>query len=180
MQKIKFPICTSLVGALIFSACTFAPLQAGDEPIALTRAELEKLEGVWVLKAEPKEGWKGTVRATITLYPVDGKAADFGRIYYDCDLADGSNKLKIANAPSGGISFAGVKRGKTMALVTSKTFARAAPFKVESADSLSAPFEIKDDKLTLDLSKSLKAFVPGTASEMKIDWSKATWEKIKK
>jgi hypothetical protein len=35
----------------------------------LKRADLEKLEGVWELKAGPKEGWKGTVRATIFLYP---------------------------------------------------------------------------------------------------------------
>lgn len=169
-----------LVGAVLFWAGTVPLLRADDEPTALKRADLEKLEGVWELKADPKEGYKGTVRATITLYKADGKAADFGRILYDFDLTDGSDKLAFANAPSGGISFTGVKRGKTTALVTSTMFARPAPFKVEPTDNLSAPFEVKDDKLTLDLSKSLKAFVPSSVSKMKIDWSKATWEKVKK
>ena len=174
-----------LVGVVMLTVCASGNMRAGDDkrkaPTVLKRADLEKLEGVWELKADPKEGWKGTVRATITMFKADGKAADFGRIQYDFDLADGAKKLKVANAPSGGISFAGVKRGKTMALVTSQQFVRsAAPFKVEATDALSAPFEVKDDKLTLDLSNSLKAFVPGSVGEMKIDWSKATWEKVKK
>lgn len=128
------------------------------------------------LKADPKDGGKGTVRATIKLYKADGKTDDFGRILYDY-TADG---FKVTNAPAGGISFAGVRRGKTTSLVTSETFARPAPFKVEPAENLSAPFEVKDDVLTLDLSKSLKAFVPGTAARMKVDWGRATWEKVKK
>ena len=51
---------------------------------------------------------------------------------------------------------------------------------MKAKDGFIAPFEVKGDKLTLDLSKSLNAFVPGTARELKIDWSKTTWEKVKK
>ena len=170
---------SGLIGAILISACAVAALRADDEPTALKRADLEKLEGVWELKADPKEGWKGTVRATITMYKVDGKTPDFGWILYDFDLTNGSNKRKVSNAPGGGISFAGVRRGKTTLLVSLGQFAQP-PFKVDVKDELSAAFEVKDDKLTLDLSKSLKAFAPGTVQEMKIDWGKATWEKVKK
>jgi hypothetical protein len=172
----------SLAGVVMLTACTSSTMRAGDEkgeePTILKRADLEKLEGVWALKADPKEGWKGTVRATITIYK-DRDATDFGYILYDFDLADGANTIQVTNDPIGGISFAGVKRGKTKALVTSKRFARPAPFKVDVKDELSAAFEVKDEMLTLDLSKSLKAFVPDTVREMKIDWSKAVWEKVK-
>ncbi|MBY0526292.1 MAG: hypothetical protein K2R98_23060 [Gemmataceae bacterium] len=168
-----------LMRVMLILSCLAGAARADDEPTTLKRSQLEKLEGGWQLKADPKEGWKGTVRATITMYQADGKAADFGRILYDFDLTDGLNKSKVANAPRGGVSFAGVQQGKSMLLVTSKQ-GQFAPFKVEVAEDASAMFEVKDDKLTLDLSKSLKAFVPGTVREMKIDWSKTTWEKVKK
>ena len=32
--------------------------------------------------------------------------------------------------------------------------------------------------LTLDLSKSRKAFVPGSLGQMQIDWAKTTWERV--
>lgn len=168
------------IGAILLLAFPSSALWAADESTALKRADLENLVGVWELKADPKEGWKGTVRATFTLYKADGKAADFGRILYDYDLADGTNKIAFANAPSGGISFAGVKRGKTTMLVTSTMFARPAPFMIDPMANLAAPFELKEDTLILDLSKSHKAFVPSSVSKMQIDWSKSTWVKVKK
>ncbi len=56
---------------------------AQDEPVVLKRADLEKLVGTWRLTADPKEGWRGTARVTVGLYPADGKAADFARLLYD-------------------------------------------------------------------------------------------------
>lgn len=151
---------------------------AQDEPVVLKRADLEKLAGTWRLKADPKEGWRGTAKLTVRLHPADGKAADFARLLYDYDLTDGTDKLKVSNAPSGGVSVAAVRRGKTDLLVTHK-FGQPAPFKATPADALTAPFEVKGDTLTLDLSKSGKAFLPGTLREVRIDWAKSTWERVK-
>lgn len=99
---------------------------------------------------------------------------------FDYELTKGNDKFTVSNDPTGGISFAGVRRGNAEALVTAKRFARPAPFQVTATDELTAPFELKGDKLTLDLSKSLKASVPEQVREMKIDWSKMTWERVKK
>lgn len=165
-----------LIAVLFISTCAVNALRADEEPTALKRADLEQLEGQWELKVDPKVGLNSTVRVTIKLHKSDGNAADFGRIFYDYS-ADG---YKVSNAPVGGISFAGVKRGKTTAIVTSTMFGRQAPFKVEPTEDLSAPFEIKDDVLTLDLSKSQKAFVPKSLNKMKLEWGKTNWEKVKK
>ncbi len=172
----------TVLGVFVAIPLAIGTVNGGDKKEKLTilkRADLQKLEGMWELKAEPKEGWKGRVRATIKLYPAGGEAADFGNILFDFDLTNGKSKLKVSNAPAGGIDFTAVKRGDTQALVTDKN-GDSPPFKVKATDGLIAPFEVKGDKLTLDLSKSLKAFVPGTARELKIDWSKTTWAKVKK
>jgi hypothetical protein len=149
-----------------------------DEPVVLKRADLERLVGTWRLTADPKEGWRGTARVTVGLYPADGKAADFARLLYDFDLADGDNKLKVSNAPSGGVVFGVVRRGTADLLVTHKDFGRRPPFKLDPAEGVSAPFGLKGDTLTLDLSKSRKAFVPGSLGQMQIDWAKTTWERV--
>jgi hypothetical protein len=174
----------AVVGAMTVIACAMGGSTAGDDkgdpPVVLKRADLTALEGVWELKASPKDGWTGTVRATIALYEAGSKAtADFGNILYDYDLTKGKDRIRVTNDPTGGVSFAGVRRGKVQALVTSKKFARPAPFKVEPADDLTAPFALASDKLTLDLSKGLQAFLPDTLREMKIVWGKSTWEKVK-
>lgn len=153
---------------------------ARDAPVVLKRADLEKLEGTWLLKNQPTEGWKGTVRATIRLNKADGSNADFARILYDYDLANGDQKFGVSNAPAGGVAVALVRLGKAEVLVAPKDFGRPAPFKVVPADDLSAPVELKGDTLTLDLSKSRTAFVTGTLRELKIDWAKTTWERAKK
>ena len=107
----------AIAGVVFLAACAADTITADDdkggEIIVLKWAELEKVEGTWELKADPKEGWKGTVRATIKLYPAGGKAADFGNILFDFDLTNGKNKLKVSNAPGGGIEFAAIKRGDT-------------------------------------------------------------------
>jgi hypothetical protein len=64
----------------------------------------------------------------------DSKQADFGRILFDFDLVNGVNMIKVSNAPQGGIRFAGVRQDNAERLVTSKDFARSAPFKVMNAD----------------------------------------------
>lgn len=152
---------------------------AQDEPVVLKRADLEKLVGPWQLKADPKDGWRGTVVLTVDLYKAGGSTPDFARLFYDFDLVDGGGRVKATNAPAGGLSVAAVRRGKTDLLVTHKDFGRPAPFKVVPAEGVSAPFELKGDTLTLDLSKSRKAFVPGTVGEMQIDWAKSTWARVK-
>jgi hypothetical protein len=152
---------------------------AQDEPVVLKRADLEKLAGTWQLKADAKEGWRGTVRVTVSLFPADGKAADFARLLYDFDLANGGNKYEASNYPAGGVAAGALRRGKTDLLVTYKDFGRRPPFKLDPADGVSAPFELKGDTLSLDMSKSGKAFLPGSLAKLQIDWAKSTWERVK-
>lgn len=152
---------------------------AQDEPVVLKRADIEKLVGIWQLKADAKEGWRGTVRVTVSLFPADGKDADFARLLYDFNLADGGNRYEASNVPAGGVAAGALRRGKTDLLVTHKDFGRSRPFKLDAAEGVSAPFELKGDTLTLDLSKSGRAFLPGVIAKLQIDWAKSTWERVK-
>jgi hypothetical protein len=160
--------------------------RADDKPkdagfTVLTRADLKKFEGVWLMKVQTKQGWKGTIRATITLYPAGSKEKDFGRILYDYDLARGQEKKSIRNAPIGGIGFAGVTRGKKMLLVTSERegFGPTVPFKVDPKDVLSAPVTLAGGKLRLDVSKSQKHFC-FPLSGFDLEWGRLEFTKGKK
>jgi hypothetical protein len=170
----------AIIGAVFATACAADTPRAEDVPVVLKRAALEPLEGVWELKAVPSGGYRGTVRATVTLYRADGAASNFGRLVYDFDLADETSQIQGDGVPKGGVSFGVVKRGASTALVTSQKFSQPAPFEVVATVALVAPFDVKGDELTLDVSKSLKAFVPGFITPLQIDWGKTKWERVKK
>src|SRR4051794_15211080 len=119
-----------LVGlTVVIQAQAADPPKAGDVKV-LKRADLKRFEGAWVMDVETKKGWKGTIRATITLYDAGSAKENFGRILYDYDLERGGEKSSIRNAPAGGIGFAGVSRGKTTLLATAERegFGPTVPF----------------------------------------------------
>ncbi|HEX3314434.1 MAG TPA: hypothetical protein VHR72_06045 [Gemmataceae bacterium] len=93
----------SLIG-LFLIGCLVVPGSADDEKKGadfklLSHADLKKNEGVWEMKVATEKGWKGTVRATIVLYPAGTKQEGFGYILYDCDMVRGKDKSSIRNAP---------------------------------------------------------------------------------
>jgi len=151
-----------------------------DDFKVLKRAELKQFEGVWVMKVETKKGWKGTVRATITLYDAGSNKENFAHISYNYDLTRGKEAISVENA-GGGFAFAGVSQGKRLLLVTAerKGFGPTVPFKVEPKQELTAPTTITKDKLQLDLSKSAKHFC-FPLKKYDLDWAKLTFTKAKK
>jgi hypothetical protein len=177
---------TSLCAGLLLSLTLALPALADDPPKAdeikvLKRADLKQFEGVWVMDVKTEKGWTGTIRATITLYDAGSAKENFGSILYSYALKKGRDETSVENAPGGGIGFAGVTRGKAMFLVTAKRegFLPKVPFKVDPKAELSAPVTISDDKLTLDVSKSVKHFCFPFDS-FDLDWSKLTFTKAKK
>jgi hypothetical protein len=153
----------------------------GTDFAVLTRADLKKLEGVWLMKVQSKTGWKGSIRATIKLYPDRADEKDFGNILYDYDLTRGQEKSSIRNAPLQGIAFAGVMRGKQMLLVTAERegIGPTVPFKVEPKEELSALVALADGKLRLDVSKSRQHFCfPMT--DFDLEWSRLEFTRVKK
>jgi hypothetical protein len=174
---------TGIAGGVLVLCCLVAqgrpgPQDKPGEAVRLKRADLAKLEGDWELKVDTKKGWKGSIRANFVVYPEDSREAGFGRILYHFDLIHGDNKLKVQNSPIGGVPFAGVKRDGKLLLVTDAD-RRPAPFKVKVVEELSAPFSVADDRLTLDVSKSLKAFC-ATFTDVDLDWGKLVLVKMKK
>ena len=133
------------------------------------------------MAVDTKKGWKGTIQATITLYAADSKNENFGNILYNYDLTRGAERSGIENAPSGGIGFALVSRGKKLSLVTAERegFGPELPFKVDPKPALSAPVTIAEDKLVLDCSKSAKAFC-FPFEEFDLDWAKLEFTRAKK
>jgi hypothetical protein len=176
---------TVVAGLVLSMLITMTASHADEKPdvaIPLKRADLEKLEGIWVLQADPKEGFKGKVSIEIDLHEAEGKQKDFGLFRYSYELVDGKKESSLTNAPVFGVQFGGVKQGKSQFLVsTTKPFLEGGspPFELDPTKQPSAEFTLDGDKLTLDFSKNLEVFVPNRAKEMKIDWSKTTWIKAK-
>jgi hypothetical protein len=176
---------TVVAGLVLSMLITMTASHADEKPdvaIPLKRADLEKLEGIWVLQADPKEGFKGKVSIEIDLHEAEGKQKDFGLFRYSYELVDGKKESSLTNAPVFGVQFGGVKQGKSQFLVsTTKPFLEGGrpPFELDPTKQPSAEFTLDGDKLTLDFSKNLEVFVPNRAKEMKIDWSKSTWIKAK-
>jgi hypothetical protein len=169
-----------VIGAFLANAGEAQQAKAKDFTV-LMRADLVKLVGVWEMKVQTKKGWKGIVRATITLYPAGSKEKDFGRILYDYDLARGKDKMSIQNAPLGGIAFAGVKQGNRLLLVTAERegLGPTVPFKVDPKPDLSAPLTLTDGKLVLDVTRSVKPFCfPLTGFDL--EWGRLQFTKGKK
>ena len=162
-----------------------APAPADDTPKAdyktLKRADLKPFEGAWTMEVKSKTGWKGTIRATIALYDAGSPKENFGRIFYNYNLARGSEKRSLEIAHIGGIEFAGVRQGKTTLLVTAEPedIGPTVPFKVDPKAEFSAPVMLADGKLRLDVSKSLQAFCPPFA-DMYLDWAKLEFTKVNK
>ena len=154
--------------------------EIAEEPTRLKRADLEKLEGTWELKAEPKEGWKGTVPHDH--FPLFGRQ-QAGRFRENpLRLRSGRRQEQDQSGQCSDRRDSVCRRQarKSRGIGCFEGFRAAPPFKVEPTDELSTTFEVIDGKLSLDLSKSRKAFLPGSVSEIQIDWSKAIWEKVKK
>jgi hypothetical protein len=155
-----------IAGYLLSVACLAVGVGAeaqkkkGQDFTVLKRPDLEKLAGVWEMKVDTKKGWKGTVRATITLFPAGSKEENFALILYDYDLVRDKDKSSIRNAPLGGIAFAVMRRGQMLLLVTAerKGIGPTVPFKVVLKEELSAPITVTKDKLEIDVSKSAKHF----------------------
>jgi hypothetical protein len=79
------------------------------------------------------------------------------------------------------VTFAGLKQGKSSCLVTQpKDKTRFAPFDVQPVPELMAPFELEDNRLTIDLSKSAKNFLPKKLGALDINWDKVVWTRTKK
>lgn len=155
--------------------------QDGEVVRVLKRADLKPFEGTWVMAVDTKKGWKGTIRATVTVYDAGSKNENFGRILYAYDLARGNEKSVIENAPAGGIGFAVVSRGKKLSLVTAERegFGPTVPFKVDPKPALSAPVTVTEDKLVLDCSTSAKAFC-FPFDDFDLDWGKLEFTRVKK
>jgi hypothetical protein len=151
----------------------------GEPFTVLERADLKQFEGVWVMKVETKKGWKGTIRATITLHEAGSKMEKFALLRYDFELARGKDSIKVENAGSG-FAFAGVRQGKKLLLVTHERdgIGPTVPFKVEPKQELSAPTTITKDKLQLDFSKSVEAFC-FPLSKYDLEWDQLKFTKGK-
>ena len=134
----------------------------------LTEADLAKLRGAWELKVDTKAGWKGSIWLHIIVAAPGHEREGFGFLVYDAELI-GPERVFLRN--SGGMGFAGVRKGDAWALVAGGR----PPFEVKPTAELMAPFTVANKKLTLDLSRSRSRFWPKKLPELDLDWSKLEW-----
>ena len=145
----------------------------------LTYAELSKLDGTWEMKVDAKSGWKGVVTLYIMVQGPGGKMDRFCYMIYDATMDRNNERLFSKNAFGKGVTFAGVKQGQQFALVAPANPGRG-PFEIKTSPELIAPYKLDGKKLTIDMSKSAKSFLPKRLAELEIDWSKTEWTRSDK
>jgi hypothetical protein len=142
----------------------------------LPRADLEKIEGTWGMTINSSTGWKGTMRAEIRLEDPKGFSPELGTITYDVDMTRGKDEIDKGTGV-GRISFAGGKSGKTTVLV--RVSNDVANPEITWDKKRIASFVVNGDTLTLNVSESVDAFFVKSIAELKLDWAKLEWKRIK-
>jgi hypothetical protein len=158
-----FPPCCS-DSLIIWQFCQSQPRRVYNE--------VTDLEGGWETNVNSKTGWKGNVYLYITVSYPDA----FLHMAYNVDLVRGSEKKAGGIASGRGLTCAGIKQGDVYSLVTQpgeKT--RFQPFEVKPVPELMASFKLSGNKLTLDMVKSAKSFLPRSLEEVGHDWTNSEW-----
>jgi hypothetical protein len=139
------------------------------------RADLEKLEGVWEMPINSSTGWKGTIRVEIRLGDPKGFSPELGTITYDVDMTRGTKDI-YQGTGVGRTKFAGGKSGKTTVLVR---VSDVIPPNIEWTKKRMLGFNVDGDKLTMNASESVSTFFVKSVAELKLDWAKLEWKRIK-
>jgi hypothetical protein len=149
----------------------------------LTYEDMKKLNGTWEINVNQKTGWSGTICLHITVYGPGAEDNADGYLFmsYDAKLIGKEKTITVRNAAGRGVTFAGIRQGNVQSLVTQpKGKSRFKPFEVKLVPELMAPFKLNGKKLTLDMSKSAKLFLPRKIGALNLDWSNSEWTRSDK
>jgi len=165
---------TVLFALLAFSTTGKSQEKKEDLPIQrLRNADLKKISGSWEMKVNAK-GWKGIVFLFVVVNEPEGRFSDFCGLFYDAELTSIDNTLVFKNQARGGASIVGIKQGEMLALVTTAERSTG-DFKINLAPELTAQFKLDGNKLTLDMARSAKNFMPKRLAGIELDWANSEW-----
>ena len=147
-----------LVFALVmFSSIIVLEKQGSVEPSfgKLTYEDLKGLDGAWETTVN-QAGWSGTLYLYITVYGPEARRRNcFLFMSYDGSLVGKEKTITIRNAAGRGVTFAGIRQGDVVSLVTQPNVGtRFEPIEVKLVPELMTPFNVNGNKLILDMSKS--------------------------